>query len=205
MDGISRRLLRAKILQLVARIESDGVTSSTLHEVSLMLRSLKQPRIPGMSVFPQLYVMSVVEREGIYKTMLDPYLEVELVGPSVGDAVFDGMRAVLEESYGLTVEVPGEYKWNILRGDVKVGSLAYDTKEGHRVRRLRTTLTGRTIAFCYRRAGLVAETKIVFNPSAKRAQVRSEVLPALRRKEDEFMDMLRSRPSDFLKHIEEHG
>jgi hypothetical protein len=201
MDGISKRLLRAKILQLVARIESEGVTSSTLYEVGLMLRSLKKPRIPGMSVFPQLYVMSVLERERIYRTTLEPYLETELVGSSVGEAVFDGMCTVLEESYGLRVEVPGNYKWKIFHDDLEAGYLAYDEEKGQRVRRLRANLAGRRIVFCYKPIGLLIENRIHFDPSAKRYQIRSEVLPSLRRKEEEFFRMLRSKPSDFLKHI----
>jgi hypothetical protein len=199
---ISKRLVKAKILQLVARIGSEGAAGSTMNELRLMLRSLKQPRMPGISVFPQLYVMSVSEREGTYKTTLDPYLETELVGPSVGDAVFDAMRTVLEESYGLSVEVSGKYKWKIVRGDFKAGDLSYDEERGQRVRRLRATLAGRTIAFCYRPFGLVVETRIHFNPSAKRRQIRSEVLPTLRRKEEEFIRMLTARPSQFLGYAE---
>jgi hypothetical protein len=202
MDRISKRLLRAKISQLVARIESEGVTSSTLYEVGLMLRSLKGLRIPGMSVFPQLYVMSVSERERTCRTTLEPYLETELVGPSVGDAVFDGMSTVLEESYGLRVEVPGNYKWKIFHDDLEAGYLAYDEEKGQRVRRLRAKLAGRRIVFCYKPIGLLIENRIHFNPSAKRHQIRSEVLPPLRRKEEEFMRMLRAKPADFFQYVE---
>jgi hypothetical protein len=202
MDRISKRLLRAKISQLVARIESEGVTSSTLYEVGLMLRSLKGLRIPGMSVFPQLYVMSVSERERTYRTTLEPFLETELVGPSVGDAVFDGMCTVLEESYGLRVEVPGNYKWKIFHDDLEAGYLAYDEEKGQRVRRLRAKLAGGRIVFCYKPIGLLIENRIHFNPSAKRHQIRSEVLPPLRRKEEEFMRMLRAKPADFFQYVE---
>jgi hypothetical protein len=202
LDGISRRLLRMEILKLVAKIRSSGITDGTLHDISRLLRSLDQPRIPGLSVFPEFYVMSIWEREGTYNATLDPYLEAELLGPSVGDTVFDGVSTVLEESYGLRVEVPSQYKWNILRGDTKAGYLTYDREKGHRVRRLRAILGGRTIVFCYRPVGLTVETSIHFIPSAKRRQIRSEVLPALRRKEEEFALMLGARPSDFLASIE---
>lgn len=47
-----------------------------------------------MSVFPELYVMSVWEREEVYKSAVNPYLEAELLDPHVGDMPFLGMRLV---------------------------------------------------------------------------------------------------------------
>jgi hypothetical protein len=203
MDGISRRLIKTKALQLYAQMESHGVDRATVYEIGRLLRSLSQPRIPTLSIFPELYVMSIWERERIYKTASDPYLEAELLGPHVGDTVFHAVRLVLEECYGLSVNVPEEEeykcKWNIFRGDIKVGSLKYDRKEGHRVPTLRVTLAGRTIALCYRPVGLVIETRIYFNPPSMRTQIRDEVVPALREKENEFMSMLKAKPTVFLR------
>jgi hypothetical protein len=205
MNGISKRLLRTEILKLVARLESGSATNDASHEVGRLLQSLDEPRIPGLSVFPELYVMSVVEREGIYRTMQDPHLDVELLGPHTGDTVFYAMSLVLEDCYGLTVEIPKAdeaYKWRILLREEKAGDMAYDIRGGHRVPRLRATLRGRTIAFCYRPVGLVVRTRIHFNPPFMRQQIRTEVLPTFCKKEDEFMWMLRTKPREFLGHLE---
>jgi hypothetical protein len=206
MSRISRRLIKTKALQLCAQMESHGVDRATVYEIGRLLRSLSQPRIPPLSIFPELYVMSIWETERVYKGSSDPYLEAELLGPHVGDTVFYAVRLVLEECYGLSVNVPEEkefkYKWYVLCGDTKAGDLTYDRANGHRVRRLRAILKGRTIVLSYRPVGLVVETQIYFNPPRMRRQIRDEVVPALRQKENEFMSMLKAKPSDFFRHLD---
>jgi len=145
--------------------------------------------------------MSVFERQGIYMNSIDPYLEVELLGPHLGDTVFYAMRLVLKESYGLAIE-QGKYKGRILHNCEEIGDLTYDNEDGHRIPRLRAKMTGRTIVFCYKPTGLVIDTRIHFDPSRTRRQTRAEILPTLRRKENEFLRMLKTKPSDFLKGLE---
>jgi hypothetical protein len=187
---------------LEAQIQQDGVNESTIHEISRLLRSLDQRRIPGLSIFQELYVMWVVKRKGLYKSSLDPYLEAELLGPNVSDIVSGAMSVILKESYGLKVDASTRYKRGIFLGDAKVGDLAYDTKNGHHLPRLRATLAGRTIVFCYRPVGLVVETDIHFSPPRMREQIRAEVLPILSKQEEEFLVMLKAKPSDFFGHVE---
>jgi hypothetical protein len=207
MNGISKRLLMIRILQLVSLVENGATNGYAVQQLSGLLQSLDRPRIPGLSIFPELYVMSVFEREGLYRSMPDPHLFVELLGPHVGDTIFYAMNLILENSYGLKVGFPEAdeaYKWYILRDKEKIGDLAYDRKNGCKIPRLRATLKGRTITICYEPVGLVVDAWIHFNPSSMRRQLMIEALPTFREREEEFIWMLKTRPSEFIEHVERH-